>query len=149
MGPCGDVRTVWLFKLFKPRSHGFNITAFEGPEAPVLPTPIQNAVFQLTDVKVICQPTPDGYEAPVDPSNFLLPWATGTRDKKRKRARDIYGDDYSSEQRWCPCGRRRRGRERERRRRRGLVVGTRLRSPCRASCGRSTPLLCARNPPPV
>ena len=45
-----------------PRSVSvFNITAFEGPEAPVPPTPIQHAVFQLTDVKGICQPTPDGY----------------------------------------------------------------------------------------
>ena len=57
----------------------FNITAFQGPEAPVPPTPIQHTVFQLTDAKVICQPTPDGYTAPVDPSNFLLPWATGAR----------------------------------------------------------------------
>ena len=55
-------------KVRGPRSvNVFNIDAFQGPEAPVPPTPIQHAVFQLTDVKVICQPTPDGYEAPVDP----------------------------------------------------------------------------------
>ena len=55
----------------------FNINPFQGPEEPVPPTPIQLTVFQLTDAKVICQPTLGGYEAPVDPSNFLLPWATG------------------------------------------------------------------------
>ena len=73
-------------KVRGPRSVDvFNITAFQGPEAPVPPTtPIQQAVFQLTDAKVICQPTPGGYEAPVDPSDFLLPWATGARGKKRK-----------------------------------------------------------------
>jgi hypothetical protein len=49
--------------------------------------------------KVNAQTTPDGYEALVDPSNFLLPWATATATgasaaagKKRKRA---YGDDDS------------------------------------------------------
>ena len=52
-------------------------------------------VHQLADAKINAQPTPDGYEAPVDPSNFLLPWATGASaaaGKKRKRA---YGDDDS------------------------------------------------------
>ena len=52
-------------------------------------------MHQLTDAKVNAQPTPGGYEAPVDPSNFLLLWATGASaatGKKRKRA---YGDDDS------------------------------------------------------
>ena len=80
-------------KVPGPRSvNVFNIDAFQGAVAKAPPTPIQHAVFQLTDVKVICQPTPDGYEAPVDPSNFLLPWATGGRGKKRKRTR-YDGDD--------------------------------------------------------
>ena len=56
------------------------------------PTPIQHTVHQLTDVKGIVQPTPDGYEAPVDHANFLVPWATAA-GKKRKRNRD--GDDDS------------------------------------------------------
>ena len=82
-------------KVPGPRSvNVFNIDAFQGAVAKAPPTPIQHAVFQLTDVKVICQPTPDGYEAPVDHSNFLIPWAAAA-GKKRKRVRDIYGDDDS------------------------------------------------------
>ena len=77
------------------RSKGaFNITAFQVAESAAPPAPIQHTVLQLTDVKVIVQPTPDGYAAPVDPSNFLLPWATGGRGKTRKRTR-YDGDDDS------------------------------------------------------
>ena len=50
----------------------FNITAFQVAESAAPPTPIQSTVFQLTDAKVIVQPTPDGHAAPVGPSNFLL-----------------------------------------------------------------------------
>ena len=76
-----------------PRSvNVFNINAFQGAEATAPPTPIQHTVYQLTDAKVNAQPTPDGYEAPVDHANFLIPWATAA-DKKRKR--DQFGDDDS------------------------------------------------------
>ena len=74
-----------------PRSvNVFNINAFQGAEATAPPTPIQHTVYQLTDGKVNAQPTPDGYEAPVDHASFLIPWATAA-DRKRKRNRD--GDD--------------------------------------------------------
>ena len=49
-------------------------------------------MHQLTDAKVIVQPTPDGYEPPVDHANFLIPWATAA-GKKRKRMRDDGDDD--------------------------------------------------------
>ena len=71
----------------------FNINAFQGAEATAPPTPIQHTVLQLTDAKASAQPTPDGYEPPVDHANFLVPWATGASaaaGKKRKRA---FGDD--------------------------------------------------------
>ena len=70
----------------------FNTTAFQGAESAAPPTPIQHTVYQLTDVEVIVQPTPDGYEPPVDHANFLIPWATAA-GKKRKRMGD--GDDDS------------------------------------------------------
>ena len=76
----------------------FDVDAFQVADTAAPPTPIQHTVYQLTNAKVIVQPTPDGYAAPVDPSNFLVPWATaaGTAaGKKRKRTRDIYGDDDS------------------------------------------------------
>ena len=85
-------------KLPGSRSKGvFNTTAFQVQvaESGAPPTPIQHTVFQLTDAKVIVQPTPDGYAAPVDLSNFLLPWATGARGKKRKRMR--YDGDEDSD----------------------------------------------------
>ena len=83
-------------KAREPRSvNAFNITAFEGPEAPAPPTPIQHTVHQLTDAKVNAQPTPDGYETPVDPANFLLPWAAGARGTKRKRTREGAPDSDS------------------------------------------------------
>ena len=69
----------------------FNITAFQVAESAAPPAPIQHTVLQLTDVKVIVQPTPDGYEPPVDHANSLIPWATAARDQKRKR--DRFGDD--------------------------------------------------------
>ena len=48
---------------------------------------MQHTVYQLTDAKVLAQPTPDGYPPPVLPGNLLLPWATGASaaGKKRKR----------------------------------------------------------------
>ena len=76
-----------------PRSvNVFNITAFEAPEAPAPPTPIQHAAFQLTEAKANAQPTPDGHEAPVSHANFLVPWASAA-GKKRTRNRDGDGDD--------------------------------------------------------
>ena len=85
--------------LVKKKAHGkrpkgvFNTTAFQGAESAAPPTPIQTTVHQLTDAKVNAQPTPGGYEPPVDHANFLLTWATGASaaaGKKRKRA---FGDD--------------------------------------------------------
>ena len=73
--------------------HGFNINASQVADTAAPPTPIQHTVHQLTDAKVIVQPTPGGYEPPVDPSDFLLPWATAARGKKRKRMRDDGDDD--------------------------------------------------------
>ena len=74
-------------KVRGPRSvNVFNITAFQGAEAAAPPTPIQHAVFQLTDAKVNAQPTPDGYEAPVDHSNFLIPWATAAARRPARSA---------------------------------------------------------------
>ena len=128
-----------------PRSvNVFDIGAFQGASATAPPTPVQHAVFQLTEAKVNAQPTPDGYEPPAA-SNILIPWATAAATaagKKRKRTGDMdfdgdgdmgFGDE-----------------EQEIDDERGLpYVGTGLRSPCRASCGRSRPLLCARDRPPV
>ena len=74
----------------------FDIDAFQGASATAPPTPIQHAVFQLTDAKVNAQPTPDGYEAPADQSNLLIPWATAAATaagKKRKRKGDTDFDD--------------------------------------------------------
>ena len=76
----------------------FNINAFQGAEATATapPTPIQHTVFQLTDAKVHAQPTPDGYEAPVDHSNFLIPGgfaSSAAAGKKRKRDRYDAPDD--------------------------------------------------------
>ena len=71
----------------------FNITAFQVAESAAPPTPIQHTVHQLTDAKVIVQPTPDGYEAPFNHADSLVPWATAARGKKRKRMRDDGDDD--------------------------------------------------------
>ena len=71
----------------------FDIGAFQGASATAPPTPIQHAVFQLTEAKVKAQPTPDGYEPPAE-SNILIPWATAA-GKKRKHTRDMDGDDDS------------------------------------------------------
>ena len=85
----------WGFATKKkpgPRSvNVFDIGAFQGASATAPPTPVQHAVFQLTEAKVNAQPTPDGYEPPAE-SNVLIPWATAA-GKKRKRARDMDGDD--------------------------------------------------------
>ena len=52
-------------KVRGPRSvNVFDIDAFQGASATAPPTPIQHAVFQLTEAKVNAQPTPDGYEPP-------------------------------------------------------------------------------------
>ena len=54
-------------KVRGPRSvNVFDIDAFQGARATAPPTPIQHAVFQLTEAKVNAQPTPDGYEPPAD-----------------------------------------------------------------------------------
>ena len=73
----------------------FNITAFERQEAAAPPTPIQHTVYQLSDGKVNAQPTPDGYESPVDHAKFLLPWATAGKKRKRNRSFDD-DDDFAS-----------------------------------------------------
>ena len=82
-----------------PRSvNVFDIGAFQGASATAPPTPVQHAVFQLTEAKVNAQPTPDGYEPPADQSDLLIPWATAAgmaAGKKRKRTRDMDGDDDS------------------------------------------------------
>ena len=74
-----------------PRSvNVFDIGAFQGASATAPPTPVQHAVFQLTEAKVNAQPTPDGYEPPAE-SNVLIPWATAAATaagKKRKRTGD-------------------------------------------------------------
>ena len=75
-----------------PRSvNVFDIRAFQGASATAPPTPVQHAVFQLTEAKVNAQPTPDGYEPPAE-SNVLIPWATAAATaagKKRKRTGDM------------------------------------------------------------
>ena len=65
----------------------FNIAGFQGAESSPPPTPMQHTVHQLTEAKVLAQPTPGGYQAPVLPGTFLLPWPTGASaaGKKRKR----------------------------------------------------------------
>ena len=73
----------------------FNITAFQGAEATAPPTPIQHTVFQLTDAKVIVQPTPDGYEVPVGHAQMLLKWTTATG--KRKRGGDSDSDSVAED----------------------------------------------------
>ena len=74
-----------------PRSvNVFNIDAFQGESAAAPPTPVQHAVYQLTEAKVNAQPTPAGYEPPAE-SNVIIPWATATATaagKKRKRTGD-------------------------------------------------------------
>ena len=96
-------------KVRGPRSvNVFNIDAFQGASAAAPPTPVQHAVFQLTEAKVNAQPTPDGYEPPAE-SNVLIPWATAAATaagKKRKRTGDMdfdgdgdmgFGDDIDDE----------------------------------------------------
>ena len=80
----------------------FDVGAFRGTESSSAPpTPIQHTVHQLTDAKANAQTTPDGHEAAVLLSNFLLPWATGASAaaaKKRKRVdRDDDSDEASSD----------------------------------------------------
>ena len=77
-------------KLGRHSSNVFNIDAFQGASAAAPPTPVQHAVYQLTEAKVNAQPTPDGYEPPAE-SNVIIPWATATTaaGKKRKRTGDI------------------------------------------------------------
>ena len=78
------------------RSKGaFNITAFQVAESAAPPAPIQHTVHQLTDAKVNAQPTPDGYESPVGPANFLMTWATGASAAAGKKRKRTYGDDDS------------------------------------------------------
>ena len=61
-------------KVRGPRSvNVFNITAFQVADTAAPPTPIQHAVFQLTEAKVNAQPTPVGYDPPADQSNLLVP----------------------------------------------------------------------------
>ena len=64
----------------------FNVAGFQGHESPPPPTPMQNTVHQLTDAKVLAQPTPDGYQPPVLPGTLLLPWAMGASAAGKKRS---------------------------------------------------------------
>ena len=79
-------------KVRGPRSISvFNIDAFESASAAAPPTPVQHAVYQLTEAKVNAQPVPDGYEAPAD-ANAIIPWASAAAtaaSKKRKRDGDM------------------------------------------------------------
>ena len=52
-------------------------------------------MYQLTDTKVLAQPTPEGHQAPVY-APFLLLWATGASAAGKKRKRDDSDDDASS-----------------------------------------------------
>ena len=74
-------------KVPGPRSvNVFNIDAFESASAAAPPTPVQHAVYQLTEAKVNAHPVPDGYEAPAD-ANAIIPWASAAAtaaSKKRK-----------------------------------------------------------------
>jgi len=74
-------------KVRGPRSiNVFNIDAFESASAAAPPTPVQHAVYQLTEAKVNAHPVPDGYEAPAD-ANAIIPWASAAAtaaSKKRK-----------------------------------------------------------------
>ena len=54
---------------------------------------MQHTVHQLTDAKVLAQPTPDGYQALVPPSAVLMPWATGASAAGKKRKREDENDD--------------------------------------------------------
>ena len=69
-----------------------NVAAFQGAESSPPPTPMQHTVHQLTNAKVLAQPTPDGYQPPGLPGNLLLPWATGASAAGKKRKR-VDGDD--------------------------------------------------------
>ena len=78
-------------KLGRHSGNVFNIGAFQGASAAAPPTPVQHAVFQLTEAKVNAQPTPDGYEPPAE-SNILITWTTAAATaagKKRKRTGDM------------------------------------------------------------
>ena len=77
--------------------NAFDITEFVGRETTSLPTPMQHAVYQLTDAKAHAQPTPGGHQAPVVPAPLLLQWATGASAADKKRKRDDSGDDASSD----------------------------------------------------
>ena len=75
----------------------FDIAGPQGQESPSPPTPMQHTVHQLTDAKVLAQPTPDGYQAPVLPGNLLLPWATGASAAGKKRKREDEDEDDDSD----------------------------------------------------
>ena len=47
--------------------NAFDITEFQGYEPSSPPTPMQHTVHQLTDAKVLAQPTPGGYQTPFFP----------------------------------------------------------------------------------
>ena len=70
----------------------FDIAMFQGQESPSPPTPMQHTVHQLTDAKVLAQPTPGGYQALVLPAAVLLPWSTGASTPGKKR-KCVDGDD--------------------------------------------------------
>ena len=78
-------------------NNDFDITEFVGQETASPPTPMQHAVYQLTDAKVQAQPTPECYQAPVVSAPLLLQWATGATAAVKKRKRDDSGDDASSD----------------------------------------------------
>ena len=74
--------------------NAFDIAGFQGRhESPS--SPMQQTMHQLTDAKILAQPTPDGYQALVLPTAVLLQWATGA-SAAGKRKRDDSGDDDSS-----------------------------------------------------
>ena len=112
----------------------FDITEFLGQESASPPTPMQHVVYQLTDAKVHAQPTPEGYQPPVPPAPLLLQWATGGAGKRK---RDDSGDDDSSDN----------AEDEDEDDGIGLGLGTGLRSPFRASCGRSSPPPMCPHPP--
>ena len=80
-------------KLGRHSSNVFNIDAFQGESAAAPPTPVQHAVYQLTEAKVNAHPVPDGYEAPAD-ANAIIPWASAaaTAASKKRKHGDMHFD---------------------------------------------------------
>ena len=78
--------------------NAFDIAGFQGHESPSPPTLMQHTVHQqLTDAKVLAQPTPDGYRALVPPSAVLMPWTMGASAAGKKRKREDEDEDDDSD----------------------------------------------------